>query len=130
MENGGLRRVSPERPFEDVIRSAPTRAGERAIAPHPSLKPQAFMRQVVRASLPLGVGTVLDPFMGGGSTVAAALAVGYESIGIESDPVFYHIAERAIPELAKLGVEEKPPSTKSVRRIPRDERVLSLSFQV
>jgi site-specific DNA-methyltransferase (adenine-specific) len=88
------------------------------------------MRQVVRASLPLGVGTVLDPFMGGGSTVAAALAVGYESIGIECDPVFYRMAERAIPELAKFGVEGKPPSAKSVRRIPRDERVLSLPFQM
>ncbi len=47
-KTGGLRRISSERPFEDVIRSAPTRAEERAIAPHPSLKPQAFMRQVVR----------------------------------------------------------------------------------
>ena len=86
------------------------------------------MRQVVRASLPLGVGTVLDPFMGGGSTVAAALAVGYESIGIESDPVFYRMAERAIPELAKLGVEGKPTPTTSIRRVPCDERVLSLPF--
>jgi site-specific DNA-methyltransferase (adenine-specific) len=128
-KTGGLRRVSPERPFEDIIRSAPTRAAERAIAPHPSLKPQAFMRQVVRASLPLGVGTVLDPFMGGGSTIAAAVAVGYESIGIESDPVFFHMAERAIPELAKFGAEPKPPSAKPVRRIPPDERVLSLPLQ-
>jgi site-specific DNA-methyltransferase (adenine-specific) len=65
-KTGGLRRVSHQRPFEDVIRSAPTRPEERAIAPHPSLKPQAFMRQMVRASLPLGTGVVLDPFMGGG----------------------------------------------------------------
>jgi site-specific DNA-methyltransferase (adenine-specific) len=128
-KTGGLRRVSSERPFEDIIRSAPTRSVERAIAPHPSLKPQAFMRQVVRASLPLGLGTVLDPFMGGGSTVAAALAVGYDSIGIESDPVFYRMAERAIPELAKFGVEGKRPSATPVRRVPRDERVLSLPFQ-
>jgi len=129
-KTGGLRRVSPERPFEDIIRSAPTRAAERAIAPHPSLKPQAFMRQVVRASLPLGVGIVLDPFMGGGSTVAAALAVGYESIGIENDPVFYRMAERAIPELAKFSVEGSPTHTRSIRRAPHDERVLSLPFQV
>jgi len=107
-KTGGLRRLSSEKPFEDVIRSSPTRAEERAIAPHPSLKPQAFMRQLVRASLPLGVGTVLDPFMGGGSTIAAALAVGYESIGIESDPVFYQMAERAIPRLAALRAEPKP----------------------
>jgi site-specific DNA-methyltransferase (adenine-specific) len=70
------------------------------MAPHPSLKPQAFMRQIVRASLPLGEGVVLDPFMGGGSTIAAALAVGYESVGVEIDPVFFEIAERGIPRLA------------------------------
>ena len=101
-KTGGLRRLSPDQPFEDIIRSAPTRREERALAPHPSLKPQAFMRQIVRASLPLGIGTVLDPFMGGGSTIAAALAVDYESIGIESDPAFFKIAERAIPRLADL----------------------------
>jgi len=106
-KTGGLRRPSPDQPFEDIIRSAPTRREERAFAPHPSLKPQAFMRQIVRASLPLGEGTVLDPFMGGGSTIAAALALGYESIGIESDPAFFKIAERAIPKLAELGTAAK-----------------------
>lgn len=103
-KTGGLRRVSAEMPFSDVIQSAPTRPEEREIAPHPSLKPQAFMRQIVRASLPLGEGIVLDPFMGGGSTIAAAIAVGYESIGLELDPVFFKMAERAIPKLAKLHV--------------------------
>lgn len=106
-KTGGLRRVSADQPFEDVIRSSPTRAEERAIAPHPSLKPQAFMRHLVRAALPLGVGVVLDPFMGGGATIAAALAVGYESIGIEIDPEFFKRAEKAIPRLARLGVEAK-----------------------
>ena len=72
-KTGGLRRISRDQPFFDVIQSAPTRAEERAIANHPSLKPQAFMRQVVRAALPLGEGVVLDPFMGGGSTIAAVL---------------------------------------------------------
>jgi site-specific DNA-methyltransferase (adenine-specific) len=63
------------------------------------------MRQIVRASLPLGTGVVLDPFMGGGSTIAAAMAVGYDSIGIEIDPVFFKISERAIPRLAELEAE-------------------------
>jgi DNA modification methylase/transcriptional regulator with XRE-family HTH domain len=99
---GGLRRLSDEQPFGDVIRSAPTRGIEREIAPHPSLKPQAFMRQIVRAALPLGDGVVLDPFMGAGSTIAAACAVGYRSIGIELDNEFYDIATRAIPRLASL----------------------------
>jgi site-specific DNA-methyltransferase (adenine-specific) len=101
---GGLRRVSSEQPFTDVIKSAPTRNGERAVAPHPSLKPQAFMRQIVRAALPLGKGVVLDPFMGAGTTIAAACAVGYQSIGIEIDPVFFRMAQEAIPKLAVLRV--------------------------
>jgi DNA modification methylase len=101
---GGLRRISDTMPFLDVIPSAPTRPEEREIAPHPSLKPQAFMRQIVRASLPLGTGIVLDPFMGAGSTIAAAVAVGYESIGLEMDPTFYEIAERAIQRLAGIAV--------------------------
>lgn len=101
---GGFRRISEKEPFSDVIQSSPTRSEERRIAPHPSLKPQAFMRQIVRASLPRGRGVVLDPFMGAGSTIAAATAAGYESIGIEIDPLFFEMAERAIPLLAKLTV--------------------------
>lgn len=103
-KTGGLRRPSVHAPFSDVIRSAPTRPDERRIAPHPSLKPQGLMRQVVRASLPLGEGIVLDPFMGAGSTIAAALAVGYESIGIEIDATYYRLAETAIPKLARIPV--------------------------
>jgi DNA modification methylase len=102
-KTGGLRRPSREQPFADVIRSAPTHHNERKIAPHPSLKPQAFLRQIVRAALPLGEGIVLDPFMGGGSTLAAAKAVGYAAIGIERDRRYYDIAKRAIPKLAALG---------------------------
>ena len=101
-KTGGFRRPSMERPFGDVIKSSPTSASERAIAPHPSLKPQEFMRQVVRGSLPLGEGIVLDPFAGSGSTLAAANAVGYESIGIESDPKFVRLAAVAIPQLGLL----------------------------
>jgi site-specific DNA-methyltransferase (adenine-specific) len=101
-KTGGLRRVGPDQPFCDLIRSSPTRPAERDIAPHPSLKPQSFMRQIVRAALPLGEGVVLDPFMGGGSTVAAACAVGYSCIGIENDPEFFAMASKAIPSLAAL----------------------------
>jgi site-specific DNA-methyltransferase (adenine-specific) len=102
---GGLRRVSENEPFVDVIRSTPTKGSERKIAPHPSLKPQAFMRQIVRAALPLAKGVVLDPFMGAGSTIAASRAVGYESIGIEIDSLYYEIAQRAIPALAELQLK-------------------------
>jgi len=103
---GGLRRVSGKNPFSDVIRSDVARNGEREIAPHPSLKPQAFMRQVVRAALPLGKGVILDPFMGSGSTVAAAAAVGYTSIGIEMDSAYFSVATKAIPALARYSPKD------------------------
>ena len=70
--------------------------------PHPSLKPQAFLRQVVRALLPLGEGIVLDPFAGAGSTLAAAEVVGYESVGVEKDRHYFEIACRAIPRLTRF----------------------------
>ena len=73
---GGLRRLSPTEPFKDVVKSSPARGKEREIAPHPSLKPQAFLRLVIRACLPMDTGCVLDPFAGSGSTIAAATACG------------------------------------------------------
>ncbi|MBA0053046.1 site-specific DNA-methyltransferase [Streptomyces sp. AJS327] len=102
---GGLRRVSADQPFGDVIESAPTRPPEKRLAPHPSLKPQAFLRKVVRAALPLGEGVVLDPFAGSGSTLAAAEAVGYRSVGVERDPSYVEMASKAIPRLADFTVK-------------------------
>ncbi len=104
-KTGGFRRPSSARPFGDVIESAPTRSSERALAPHPSLKPQAFLRQVVRAVLPLGEGVILDPFAGAGSTLAAAEAVGYASIGVEKDVEYFSVGSAAVPKLAALRVE-------------------------
>jgi DNA modification methylase len=40
--------------------------------------------------------------MGSGSTIAAASSIGVDAIGIEIDPEFYALAERAIPQLAAL----------------------------
>ena len=101
-KTGGFRRPSANKPFGDVIASAPTRKQERALAPHPSLKPQAFLRQIVRGVLALGEGVVLDPFAGSGSTLAAANAAGYECIGIEKDARYFELACSAIPRLAQL----------------------------
>jgi site-specific DNA-methyltransferase (adenine-specific) len=99
-KTGGFRRPSSDKPFGDVVPSAPTRAAERALAPHPSLKPQEFLRLVVRGALPLGEGVLLDPFAGSGSTMAAAESVGYTSIGVEQDARFFDLARIAIPRLA------------------------------
>ena len=101
-KTGGFRRPSEDKPFMDVIESSPTGKNERELAPHPSLKPQLFMRQIVRAVLPLGEGVVLDPFAGAGSTLAAAEAIGYQSIGIEKDSHFFEIACNSIPKLAQF----------------------------
>jgi site-specific DNA-methyltransferase (adenine-specific) len=98
-KTGGFRRPSGERPFGDVIPSSPTHKFERKLAPHPSLKPQAFLRTLIRGVLPLGEGVVLDPFAGSGSTLAAAEAVGYQSIGIEKDSRYFNLATTAIPKL-------------------------------
>lgn len=103
---GGFRRISTEQPFGDVIESAPTRTRERALAPHPSLKPQAFLRKLICGVLPLAKGIVLDPFSGSGSSLAAAEAVGYESIGIEKDAEYFRIATAGIPRLAGLHVKD------------------------
>ena len=112
---GGLRRISDKEPFRDLIQSLPTRKNEHAIAPHPSLKPQHFMRQLVQASLPLGSGVILDPFMGAGSTIAAAKAVGLKSVGIEIDREYFAMAVKAIPELAALVVSEVGSNGPSAR---------------
>lgn len=101
---GALRRPALDMPFGDIIPSVRTPKRERAIAPHPSLKPQQFMRAIVRAALPLGTGIVLDPFAGGGSTLAAAEALGYHAVGTEANAKFAQLAATAIPRLAALQV--------------------------
>ena len=105
---GGLRRLSETKPFGDVISSHPTRPAEKKIAPHPSLKPQSFLRPIVRASLPLREGVVLDPFAGSGSTLAAANHVGYESIGVEISERYVDIARDAIRDLQKIKCPNTP----------------------
>lgn len=99
---GGLRMLAGGRPLPDVIPSTRTPRAERKIAPHPSVKPQHLLRILVRSLLPLGEGTILDTFMGSGSTLAAATAIGYPSVGIEIDSEYYRLGVAAIPGLAKL----------------------------
>lgn len=105
-ETGGLRRKPDGRPFEDVISSERTSRRERDIVDHPSLKPQSFLRQIVYAALPLGRGILLDPFMGSGSTLAAAEFVGYRAIGIERHADYFRLSETAIPLLSSLNIKQ------------------------
>lgn len=103
-QTGGLRRY-PDGPFEDVISSERTPRRERAIADHPSLKPQSFLRRIVYASLPLGEGVIADPFMGSGSTIAACEALNLQGIGIERHGEYFDLAKQAIPGLKAVESE-------------------------
>jgi site-specific DNA-methyltransferase (adenine-specific) len=87
------------------------------------------MRQIVRASLPLGEGVVLDPFMGGGSTIAAAVYVGYESIGIEHDRTFFQMAVEGIPKLATPNGNGKNGAQRGTSRDVGPQRRLALPFE-
>lgn len=113
-ETGGLRRPHRDVPFTDLIASSRTPQSERKLADHPSLKPQSLLRDFVYAILPLGKGIVLDPFMGSGSTIAAAEALGISSIGVEKNQRFYESAKDSIRKL-------------SLVRVPRDQHVLSFA---
>ena len=121
-KSGGLRRREGG-PFLDVILSSPTRPEERKLAPHPSLKPQAFLRQIVRAALPLGEGTILDPFAGSGSTMAACEANGYRGVGVELDPNYVTLSMTAIPLLSQWTPPDSSSALRpiSARRSDRDK---------
>jgi site-specific DNA-methyltransferase (adenine-specific) len=106
-QTGGLRRKPDGNPFSDVIESERTPKSEREIAAHPSLKPQSFLRHIVYTALPLGEGILLDPFMGSGSTVAAAEAVGLSCIGIERHARYYQMSQQAIHKLAAMRVKDE-----------------------
>jgi site-specific DNA-methyltransferase (adenine-specific) len=62
---------------------------------HPTVKPTDLMRYLCRLVTPPG-GTVLDPFMGSGSTGAAAMLEGFQFIGIEREAEYVAIARERI----------------------------------
>ena len=68
---------------------------------HPTVKPVKLMRYLCRLITPKG-GTVLDPFMGSGSTGIAAKDEGFEFIGIEREKEYFEIAERRISVASPL----------------------------
>lgn len=99
---GGLRRLSADKPLPEVVPSGRTPKREEAISDHPCLKPQHFMRILVRALLPLGEGEVLDPFMGSVQLSPLPRLSATRSVGIEIDNDYFRLAETAIPKLASL----------------------------
>jgi site-specific DNA-methyltransferase (adenine-specific) len=66
---------------------------------HPTVKPLALMRYLVRMVTPPG-GVVLDPFMGSGSTGCAAVREGFDFVGIDLTPEYVAIAQKRIAHYA------------------------------
>lgn len=66
---------------------------------HPTQKPLEIVERMVRASCPPG-GTVLDPFMGSGTTAVAAARNGRGFIGFELNPDYFAIVEKRLAQAA------------------------------
>jgi DNA modification methylase len=99
--HGELAWTSVEMPLAEKRMSskAETRGGKDRI--HPSQKPVGLIAWAMRrAKVPEGA-TVLDPYMGSGSTIIAAIRTGRKAIGIEKDPEhFKNAVERIKRELS------------------------------
>jgi site-specific DNA-methyltransferase (adenine-specific) len=80
---------------------------ERQGVTHPTVKPLDLMAYLCRLVTPPG-GTVLDPFMGSGTTIKAAIGEGFNAIGIERDPAYFAMAEHRMNG-AQLGLPLTAP---------------------
>ena len=69
---------------------------------HPTVKPQVLMKYLCRLVTPKS-GTVLDPFMGSGSTGMAAKDEGFDFIGIEQEKEYFEIAKQRIKIISPLN---------------------------
>jgi site-specific DNA-methyltransferase (adenine-specific)/modification methylase len=88
------------------------RDSEKGIArDHPTQKPIALMRWCIeKAGVEIGR-TILDPFMGSGTTGVAAVSLGRKFIGIEIEEKYFDIACRRIEaELARPRLDLEPPA--------------------
>lgn len=72
---------------------------------HPTVKPTALMRWLVRLLTPHG-GTVLDPFTGSGSTGKAATLEGFGFVGIEREAEYFRTAKRRIAAAERAALSD------------------------
>ena len=95
------------------MRGASTRAG------HPAPYPPALAERLIRMFSFAG-DTVLDPFLGTGSTSVAAIASGRNSIGVELDPGYIKIANENVARAASQ--QRKVGAVDAVFGVPEKER--------
>jgi site-specific DNA-methyltransferase (adenine-specific) len=75
---------------------------------HPTVKPLALMRWLIRLVTPPG-GTVLDPFLGSGTTAEAALLEGFDWIGCEMTPAYLPLIQARLDRFAAGRSPGLPP---------------------
>lgn len=80
---------------------------------HPTVKPLALMRWLVRLVTPSG-GVVVDPFAGSGTTLEAAHMEGFRSVGVEMTPDYWPLIEERIRR-AVASVREASPDEEKDR---------------
>lgn len=91
--------------------------GKREERVHPTQKPYEVMRWCIE-KLPKGTDTILDPFMGSGTTGVACARLGRKFIGIEIDPRYFDIACRRIEEAYRQGdMFVDPPPTRATQEV-------------
>ena len=77
-------------------RAGAGRTADRVKNHHPTVKPLGVMRWLVKLVGGQRGSVILDPFMGSGTTGAAAMLEGFDFIGIEREPEYMQIAEARI----------------------------------
>jgi site-specific DNA-methyltransferase (adenine-specific) len=70
-------------------------SSEKLLGKHPTQKPTALLRRILKASTPPG-GIVLDPFFGSGTTGVAAAELGFNVIGIEQDESYCQLSRSRV----------------------------------
>ena len=77
-----------------------SKADKNNINKHPTVKPLALMRYLIKLITP-PKGTVIDMFMGSGSTLVACEQLGFNGIGVEKDKEYFEIARARIEQAQK-----------------------------
>lgn len=89
-ENGG-------RQMKDVWSITAPKKGEKRLGRHPTQKPLALLERLISAATDPG-DSVLDPFLGSGTTAVACARLGRRCVGIEKDETFLKLAADRLQE--------------------------------
>ncbi len=93
--------------------------GHRSHAGHPTVKPEALMRYLVRLVTPPG-GVVLDPFCGSGSTGVAVVKEGFRFLGVDKTPAYVQLSRARLADVLDKLSKNQPP----VEEVDLDEEEL------